>query len=158
VLIVASDLDDLSPEYLEPLREGLVDAGALDVQSWPTQAKKGRAGFRVEALTPPARLADVAAAFFRHSGTAGVRYWRAERRTLPRDQWELVADDGARVRIKTVHGPNGARVKPEFDDVMAAARSSGQPAYELSRRYRDEALRQIRTGGDEDQHEQDKES
>jgi uncharacterized protein (TIGR00299 family) protein len=158
VLVVATDVDDLSPEYLEPLREALVEAGALDVQSWPTQAKKGRTGFRVEALVPPGRLADVAGAFFRHSGTAGVRYWRAERDTLPREQWELLAEDGARVRIKTLHGPDGARVKPEFDDVMAAARSSGQPAYELSRRYRDEALRRIGTGRGEDQHEHEKES
>jgi uncharacterized protein (TIGR00299 family) protein len=158
VMVVASDIDDLSPEYLEPLREGLMEAGALDVQSWATQGKKGRTGFRVEALALTDRVPAVAAAFFRHSGTAGVRYWLAERTTLPREQWELAAEDGSRVRVKTVHGPNGARVKPEFDDVMAAARSSGQPAYELSRRYFEEAVRQVRAGRDGSHHEPEKES
>ncbi len=50
VVIVAADLDDLSPEYVEPLREALVAAGAVDVQVWATQMKKGRPGIRVEAL------------------------------------------------------------------------------------------------------------
>jgi uncharacterized protein (DUF111 family) len=158
VIVVASDIDDLSPEYLEPLREGLALAGALDVQSWATQGKKGRTGFRVEALAPAGRLDAVAGAFFRHSGTAGVRWWRAERSTLAREQWELATDDGARVRVKTVHGPEGSRVKPEYDDVLAAARASGRPAYELSRRYLEQALRQVRSREGGEQHEHEKES
>ena len=50
VVVLSTDLDDLSPEYLDPLREALVAAGALDVQVWATQMKKGRTGFRVEAV------------------------------------------------------------------------------------------------------------
>ncbi|HXI20687.1 MAG TPA: nickel insertion protein, partial [Gemmatimonadales bacterium] len=42
VVTLSSDLDDLSPEYVDPLREALVAAGALDVQVWGTQMKKGR--------------------------------------------------------------------------------------------------------------------
>src|SRR6266487_1904454 len=37
VTLVATDLDDMSPEYVEPLRQALVAAGALDVQTWPVQ-------------------------------------------------------------------------------------------------------------------------
>src|SRR2546428_142165 len=49
VVLIASDVDDMSPEYVEPLRQALTTAGALDVQTWPVQMKKGRAGFRIEA-------------------------------------------------------------------------------------------------------------
>src|SRR3989440_7155654 len=49
VTLLATDLDDMSPEYVEPLRQALVAAGALDVQTRPVQMKKGRAGFRIEA-------------------------------------------------------------------------------------------------------------
>src|SRR5437764_1141638 len=49
VTLLACDLDDLSPEYVEPLRQALVAAGALDVETWPVQMKKGRTGFRLEA-------------------------------------------------------------------------------------------------------------
>ena len=45
VVLLSTDVDDLSPEYLDPLREALFAAGALDVQVWATQMKKGRAGF-----------------------------------------------------------------------------------------------------------------
>ncbi len=141
VTIVATDLDDLSPEYLEPLRAALVGAGALDVQSWPIQMKKGRTGFRVEALVPPDRIGSVTNAFFTHSTTAGVRRWVAERSTLPRDHWVLRDDDGHQFRIKTTHGPEGRHVKPEFDDVLAAAERTGQPAHHLFRMIQAQALR-----------------
>ncbi|MEZ4584884.1 MAG: nickel pincer cofactor biosynthesis protein LarC [Gemmatimonadales bacterium] len=150
VVVVATDLDDMSPEYLEPLREALTAAGALDVQSWATQMKKGRIGFRVEAIAPPARLDAVADAFFRHSTTAGVRWWTLARRTLAREGW-TVDDEGRSVRVKTLHAPGGDRVKPEYDDVVAAARESGEPAHELYRRYHDEALRRVRATPQSDQ-------
>jgi len=44
-----------------------------------------------------------------------------------------------------VHGPAGPRVKAEYDDIVAFARETGQPAYEVSRRFQDEALRRART-------------
>src|SRR5205814_431812 len=84
VMLVATDLDDTSPEYVEPLRQALVAAGALDVQTWPVQMKKGRSGFRVEVVAPEALGEAVTAALFRHSTTAGVRRWVAERATLAR--------------------------------------------------------------------------
>ena len=149
VTVLATDLDDLSPEYLEPLREALVAAGALDVQSWATQMKKGRIGFRIEAVVPPPLADAVVESFFRHSGTAGVRRTTMARDTLPRESWELEAG-GERVRIKTLHGPDGPRVKPEYDDVVALARRSGQPAHEVARRLQEEALRQVRPRSDDE--------
>jgi pyridinium-3,5-bisthiocarboxylic acid mononucleotide nickel chelatase len=146
IVTLVADLDDLNPEYLDPLKDALLAAGAVDVQSWATQGKKGRTGFRVEALAPAAAAGGVTDAFFRHSSTGGVRRWRADRTTLERELWELETDDGARVRVKTLHGPDGVRVKPEFDDVVAAARRTGRPAHELSRKYLDLALRQVRAG------------
>ncbi len=141
VVVVAADIDDLSPEYLEPLRAGLVAAGALDVQVWATQGKKGRLGFRVEALAPPGREDAVAEAFFAHSTTAGVRLTRTQRRTLAREQVAVTTGDGAEVRVKRVAGPAGARVKPEFDDVEAAARRSGRPALDVAAEAGDLARR-----------------
>ena len=89
VVLLSTDMDDLSPEYLDPLREALFAAGALDVQLWATQMKKGRAGFRVEITVPPAEADRVAESLFRHSTTAGVRRQVAERVTLPRTEVEV---------------------------------------------------------------------
>lgn len=144
VVVLATDVDDLSPEYLEPLREALTAAGALDVQTWATQMKKGRIGFRIEALAPANRADAVAEAFFRHSTTTGLRRWTAERRTLTRRATTVAGPEGRPIRVKTVEAPDGPRAKPEFDDVAAAARRTGHPAHLVAREYHDAALRQLR--------------
>jgi uncharacterized protein (DUF111 family) len=110
-------------------------AGALDVQIWPTQMKKGRIGFRIEAICAPAQADAVADSLFRHSTTAGLRRSAAERITLSRRTWELRTAAGATVRMKTVAAPGGNRAKPEFEDVIAEARRSGRPAHELAREF-----------------------
>ena len=142
VVLLATDVDDLSPEYLEPLREALVAAGALDVQIWPTQMKKGRIGFRIEATGPPDRADPIAEAMFRHSTTVGLRRSTAERITLSRRQWDLRTSAGGTVRMKTVEAPDGPRAKPEFDDVVAEARRTGRPAHDLAREFQEQAGRQ----------------
>jgi uncharacterized protein (TIGR00299 family) protein len=135
VAVLACDLDDLSPEYLEPLRQALVAAGALDVQTWPVQMKKGRTGFRVEAVVPEGAVEAATAALFRHSSTAGVRRWRAERATLARREItvHLAPDVCVRVKVLEPAGPDGVRVKPEYDDVIAAARALGKPPLDVAR-------------------------
>jgi len=131
VVVLATDVDDMSPEYVEPLRQALVQAGALDVQTWPVQMKKGRQGFRVEVMAPEALAEAVTAELFRHSTTAGVRRWVAERATLPRHQL-TVRLDGVAVRVKVLDGGQ-PRVKPEYDDVLAAAQALGRPPLEVAR-------------------------
>ena len=131
VILLATDVDDMSPEYVEPLRQALVSAGALDVQTWPVQMKKGRQGFRVEVMAPEALAEAVTAELFRHSTTAGVRRWVAERATLPRHQL-TVRLDGVPVRVKVLDG-GGVRVKPEYDDVLAAAKALGRPPIDVAR-------------------------
>jgi uncharacterized protein (TIGR00299 family) protein len=145
VVLLSTDLDDLSPEYLDPLREALFVAGALDVQVWATQMKKGRIGFRIEVTTGPAEADQVAAALFRHSTTSGVRRHTAERVTLARREIQVPSADGTAVRVKVLDGPDGPRVKPEYEDVAAVARRTGQPAHEVARDLHYRALRLVGT-------------
>ncbi|HEY7634839.1 MAG TPA: nickel pincer cofactor biosynthesis protein LarC [Gemmatimonadales bacterium] len=147
VVLLSTDLDDLNPEYLEPLREAVVAAGALDVQIWTTQMKKGRTGFRVEISAPSSESDRVTEAVFRHSTTAGVRRQIAERITLARREVQVDAGDGTRVRVKVVEGPDGPRAKPEFDDVAAVARRTGRPAHEVARDLQFRALRLVNADG-----------
>lgn len=147
VVLVSTDLDDLSPEYLAPLREALVSAGALDVQVWSTQMKKGRTGFRVEAVVAAGDADRVVQAFFRHSTTAGVRRQTAERVTLTRREVRVEASDGTPVRVKVLDGPDGPRMKPEYDDVAALAQRTGRPAHEVARDLRDRAFRLVSPEG-----------
>ncbi|MDZ4863490.1 MAG: nickel pincer cofactor biosynthesis protein LarC [Gemmatimonadota bacterium] len=142
---LSTDVDDLSPEYIEPLREALVAAGALDVQVWATQMKKGRPGFRIEVTCDTAVADRVTEAFFLHSTTAGVRRVTAERVTLARTQLEVSTSDGHPIRVKVLATPAGPRVKAEYDDIRAAATRLGRPAHDVAREIEAEA-RQLVAG------------
>lgn len=133
VVVLATDVDDMNPEYVEPLRQALIAAGALDVQTWPVQMKKGRSGFRLEVVAPEETADEVTAALFRHSTTAGVRRWSAERATLSRHEVDVRLAPDVVVRVKVLEQPEGFRVKPEYDDVLAAAQALGRPPLEVAR-------------------------
>ena len=147
MVVLSTDIDDLSPEYLEPLREALSEAGALDVQMWATQMKKGRIGFRIEAVVPPAEADRVCDALVRNSTTAGVRRQTVQRYTLPRRELKVDAGDGSDVRVKILDAPDGVRIKPEYDDVAALARRTGRPAHEVARDLHQRALRLVGPDG-----------
>jgi uncharacterized protein (TIGR00299 family) protein len=147
VVVLAADVDDLSPEYVEPLRGALAAAGAVDVQTWPVQMKKGRPGLRIEAVVPDERVGGVRDALFRHSTTAGVRVWRAERTVLERRQIDVELAPGVTVRAKALTLPGGGvRVKPEFDDVIAAATALGRPPLDVARAAQRDAEDRIAKG------------
>src|SRR3989441_5176283 len=141
VVLLATDVDDMSPEYVEPLRQALEAAGALDVETWPVQMKKGRPGFRLEVVAPEGAAEAVTAALFRHSTTAGVRRWEAVRATLARRQVTVQLAPEVAVRVKVLEQPDagGARVKPEYDDGLAAAQAPGRPPLEVARAGQAEA-------------------
>jgi len=82
----------------------------------------------------PEELAEqVTAALFQHSTTAGIRRWVAERSTLPRRQVTVQLAPDVSVRVKVLEQPGGVRVKPEYDDVLAAASALGRPPIEVAR-------------------------
>lgn len=125
VLVVQCDVDDLSPEYVPPLLEAVLAAGALDCTATPLVMKKGRPGLRVEALAPARSLDAVAGALFQAGSSIGLRWWPASRRVLPR-RVETVTWRGQEVRVKRSTLPGGGeRAKPEYEDVARAAERLG---------------------------------
>ncbi|MGH7674062.1 MAG: nickel pincer cofactor biosynthesis protein LarC [Gemmatimonadales bacterium] len=144
VSVLATDVDDMSPEYVEPLRQALTAAGALDVQSWPVQMKKGRPGFRIEVVAPEERVDEVTAALFAHSTTAGVRRWPAERATLPRREVTVRLGPDVVVRAKVLEPGGGTvRIKPEYEDVIAAAAALGRTPLDVARAVQRDAEGQV---------------
>ena len=125
LVMVQTDVDDLSPEYLPPLLDAVLEAGALDCAATPILMKKGRPGLRVEALVEGSRLEAVRAALFEASTSIGVRWWPVGREALPRRE-EVCAWRGHSIRVKRSALPGGGeRAKPEFEDVVRAAMALG---------------------------------
>lgn len=131
VYMVQCDVDDLAPEYVAAARSDLMEAGALDVTVAQVAMKKDRPGIRLEALVTDSSLRSVLDAFFNGTSTIGVRYWEVERALLDREE-EVLEWEGQRIRRKRVRLPDGrTRAKPEYDDVVAAARALGLSAHEV---------------------------
>lgn len=131
VYMVQADLDDLAPEYVAAARESLMAAGALDVTLTRVDMKKGRPGVRIEVLAPGPSLEGLVDALFIGTRTIGVRYWEVARTVLDRTE-EVVEWQGHRIRRKRVRLPDGrTRSKPEFEDVVAAARALGLAPHEV---------------------------
>jgi pyridinium-3,5-bisthiocarboxylic acid mononucleotide nickel chelatase len=131
VYVVQADLDDMAPEYVAAARDDLVGAGARDVVLSRVDMKKGRPGIRIEALVDRPSLTGVLDALFIGTRTIGVRYWEVHRAVLDREE-EVREWRGHRIRHKRVRLPDGrTRTKPEFDDVVAAARTLGMAPHEL---------------------------
>lgn len=133
IVVIQCDVDDLSPEYVPPLLQAVLDAGAADCTAQPLVMKKGRPGIRIEALASPEKAEAVSAALFRAGSTIGLRYWTAGRRVLPR-RTETVTWRGQEIRVKRSTLPGGGeRAKPEFDDVAQAAARLGVTPLEAYR-------------------------
>jgi len=139
---LASDIDDMTPEYLAATADILRDAGALDVVLIPATMKRGRAGTRIEVLARPAhadRLEDI---LLRQTTTIGVRRIGVRRRALPRET-RSVEVLGHQVSIKVVRLPDGSmRAKPEFSDVQRVAQQTGRPLRDIFQLASDQAERQ----------------
>jgi uncharacterized protein (TIGR00299 family) protein len=113
LFMLQTDVDDLPAEYAPAAIDAMMAAGALDAFVSSIGMKKGRPGFRFEALVTPAALDAVVDAAFRATTTAGVRYWPVTRPALARSE-EVIEWRGQRIRRKRITLPGGAqRVKPE---------------------------------------------
>ena len=144
LVLLAADVDDMSPEYLAAAAERLRAAGALDVTLLPVMMKKGRAGSRLEVLSGVTQADSLEEMMLVATTTIGVRRTVASRRALPR-RAVVVTVDGHEVRVKLVTRPGGAvTAKPEHDDVVRVAQATGRPVASI---FRDAELAAERSVG-----------
>ena len=130
-LLLETNIDDMNPQFYEPLSERLYAAGALDVWLTPIAMKKGRPGTIVSAIVPADRRDEVERAFFVESTTIGVRATSVSRTRAPR-RFETVATRWGDVRLK-VRGWDERVIgaMPEYDDCLRLSRASGAPVREI---------------------------
>jgi uncharacterized protein (TIGR00299 family) protein len=126
VVVLACDIDDMSPEYLAVVVDRARSDGALDVVLLASMMKKGRQGTRVELLCRPEDAERFESLLLTETTTIGVRRSEVSRVTLSRTQ-SIVDVLGHGVRVKIVALPaGGTRAKPEFDDVQGVALATGR--------------------------------
>jgi len=126
VVVLETNLDDLSPELVPDAVERCFEAGALDVWTVPVQMKKGRPGFVLTVLARPGAQAAIAQALLEETSALGVRVSRLERYELDREERVVeVAGAGVRIKVGLLDG-RVVNVAPEHDDCAVVAKASGR--------------------------------
>jgi uncharacterized protein (TIGR00299 family) protein len=142
VVVIETEIDDMSPQIFGILMDRVLEAGALDVYYTPVQMKKNRPGTLLTIIAPPERREALTALVFRETTTIGVRYQPMARECLDRDT-VVVETPGGDVRVKVSRrGGEVLNVAPEFDDCIRIATARDLPVKDVQA----EALRAFHEG------------
>jgi uncharacterized protein (TIGR00299 family) protein len=129
LVVLETNLDDVTGEVLGHTIARALEAGALDAWATPATMKKGRPAHVLHLLCRPPAAPALRELVFAETGALGVREVAVGRTALPRHTTEVDLE-GHRVRVK--HGPYSA--KPEHDDVAAASAALGLSLRETAAR------------------------
>jgi pyridinium-3,5-bisthiocarboxylic acid mononucleotide nickel chelatase len=127
IAILEANIDDMNPQFFEPLLARLFEAGALDACLSALVMKKSRPGTLLTVLSEPAAADRLARLVLSHSTTFGVRMHLASRWKRRRD-FVTVPTAYGEVRVK--RGWDGDQVRilsPEFEDCRRCAEAAGVP-------------------------------
>jgi pyridinium-3,5-bisthiocarboxylic acid mononucleotide nickel chelatase len=134
VVLLETNLDDLSPEITPYVLDLLLHAGAIDAWVTPALMKKGRPGHVLSVMVDHSHRAHLTEIIFRETSTLGVRERTVARTTLARELLEVEVE-GVCVRVKIGRmGDEVVNIAPEHDDARAAAVRLGMPLKEVYER------------------------
>jgi uncharacterized protein (TIGR00299 family) protein len=138
VLVVETNIDDMSPQLLPGVIEGLLSNGCLDAYWTNVQMKKGRPGFQLTALLPPDELQTVSDYLMRHTTTIGLRYHITKRVCLERNIRRKESSLGEFSYKETVLRDGSRKRQVEFEDVRRIAIKRGISEREVLKRLENE--------------------
>ena len=139
IVLLETNLDDVTGEVLGYAQERLFDLGALDVWHTPIQMKKNRPGVILSVLLPQSLEQKGVELILRETPTLGVRSRPIERYAAEREVVTMDTDLGeVRVKLKYLAGEIVA-ASPEYEDCRRIALESGRPLQEIYRRVEAEA-------------------
>ncbi|MFQ6029555.1 MAG: nickel pincer cofactor biosynthesis protein LarC [Dehalococcoidia bacterium] len=134
IVLLETNLDDVTGEVLGYAQELLFQLGALDVWHTPIQMKKNRPGVILSALVPQQLEAEAVELILRETPTLGVRSRPVERYIADRESFDMETDLGSvSVKVKFLEGQAISAV-PEYEDCRRIAQETGIPLQEIYQR------------------------
>ncbi len=134
LLVLETNLDDISAEILGFVMEKAFDIGALDCWFTPIQMKKNRPATMISILCNPSDKEKFAELLYTETSTLGVRIREIERECLKREILNIETEFGG-VDVKVARYKGGIiSAKPEYEDIRKTARESGLSYKKVERR------------------------
>ncbi|MBE9536928.1 MAG: nickel pincer cofactor biosynthesis protein LarC [Proteobacteria bacterium] len=136
VMVVETSIDDMNPQFFEPLVEALFEAGALDVLLIPVYMKKGRPGTLLQALVPPEKRAKISGIIFKNSTAIGLRFYHADREKLKRHTEKIETPLGS-IKVKVLErSPGVVDFRPEYEELKRLAKLHKMSIEEVERKVK----------------------
>ena len=137
VIILETNVDDVSGETLGYLINRLMQTGAKDVTILPTVTKKNRPGHLISVIAPPEKEETLTHLLLAETGSLGVRVFRSDRHLLAREMQDVrikVDNQEVTVSVKIATDRTGAilQVKAEYEDVKKAAEKTGKSLAQIA--------------------------
>jgi uncharacterized protein (TIGR00299 family) protein len=122
VVVISAHIDDMNPQFFEPVVERLFEAGALDVTMTPIIMKKGRPATLLTIICNEECRDELSSIVLSDTTTIGLRFHREQRAKLDR-RIETIDTKYGSIRVKIAENTDGemTHVHPEYDDVKNAA-------------------------------------
>ena len=140
MLLVETNIDDMSPELLGYVQGRLFAAGAADVWFTPIQMKKNRPATKLSALCSIEKEDAIVGVLLRESSTLGVRVTEVRRHEAEREVITFPSSLGtAMVKIKCWEG-EPPQLSPEYESCRRLAEEVSLPLAEVYRIVQGEAL------------------
>ncbi len=134
VVVIETNLDNVSGEILGGVMERLFQAGALDVTYTPVQMKKNRPATQISVIVPPDLAEPLSLLLLRETTTLGVRLSRWQRLKAERRQ-EVVETPLGNVWVKVKRlGGRVVSVSPEYEECARLAAEHSLPLREVYER------------------------
>ena len=131
VVLIESNIDDMTGEELGYATAILFENGAVDVWTTPIQMKKSRPAVTLSAIADQSDLGPVTTAFFQHTSTLGIRVRQLNRLIAEREVVTVETQYGTvQVKFRIVDG-NITQTAPEFDDCARIASELDIPIREV---------------------------
>jgi pyridinium-3,5-bisthiocarboxylic acid mononucleotide nickel chelatase len=145
VVVLETNLDDVSGEVIGRAVERLMEAGARDVSITPVFMKKNRPGQLISVIADKTKSERLAELLMQETGTLGVREMPISRHISKRASGTMAVEVGGKtfqVRVKkslsaTGHSQGG---KAEYEDLRRISNETGLSIRELQQMVKNRAI------------------
>ncbi len=139
LLLLETNIDDMSPQVFGYVQERLFELGALDVWFAPIQMKKNRPGVILSVLIPSSLETRAVEMVLRETSTLGIRVRPVHRHEAQREVVEVGTSLGmVKVKVKRL-GDRAVSLSPEYEDCRGIALVRDMSLQEVLRRVTQEA-------------------
>ncbi|MGV8906941.1 MAG: nickel pincer cofactor biosynthesis protein LarC [Acetobacterium sp.] len=130
IMVVETNIDDMTGEMAGYALETLIEKGALDVFYTPVYMKKNRPGIHLTVLCKEANLPAIEEIILRETTTLGLRKYPVTRICMDRHFKKLITPLGD-VTIKISEYGSIRKETPEYEDIKRIARETGKSLGEV---------------------------